>query len=52
VLVLLDFLEKLLGLSFVFDIVRREAEREHILRTLKDTNWGLAAPEMRPFDWE
>ena len=43
-LVLLDFLKKLVGLSFVFDIVRREAEREHILRTLKDTNWVVGGP--------
>jgi len=44
VLVLLDFLKKLVGLSFVFDIVRREAEREHILRTLKHTNWVVGGP--------
>ena len=43
-LVLLDFLKKLVGLSFVFDIVRREAEREHILRTLKHTNWVVGGP--------
>ena len=41
-LVLLDFLRKLLGLSFVFDIVRREAERNI---SLGEARWVVSGPQ-------